>query len=153
MPSEVRQFSSATLAALRSWVFAVSGGIPRLQAHHRYDRHQLFSLHPQVRQRKQHQHLRGVPGQTAIAHLDVTKLALDHPKRVFHITSTRSPAPGLGPNRRCGYVLAHAGKATELKMAFTLASVKGSPVLFASGVEITRIPANGWNAFDTAIPI
>lgn len=41
-----------------------------LQAHLLHVRHQLLSLQPQVRQRKQHQHLRGVLGQAALARLD-----------------------------------------------------------------------------------
>src|SRR3546814_12988800 len=51
---------------------------------------QPSSCHPQVRQRKQHEHLRRVLGQTAIAHFHVAKLPLDHPERVL------PPRPPLG---------------------------------------------------------
>ena len=46
-------------------------------------RQQLPPRHPQVRQREQRKYLRHVLGQAAIAHLGVTKLALQHSERVF----------------------------------------------------------------------
>lgn len=44
----------------------------------------MLSRHPQVAQRKPRQHLRAVLKQTSVAHLRVTELAFDHPKRMFH---------------------------------------------------------------------
>ena len=41
--------------------------------------------HPQVREHKHGEELRRVLLNSAIAHLGVTKLALDNPKRVFHL--------------------------------------------------------------------
>src|SRR5690606_27070925 len=41
--------------------------------------------HPQIRQGKQRNQLCGVLGQTTEAHLDVTKLALDHPEGMFDL--------------------------------------------------------------------
>ena len=64
----------------------VFGPWPALQAHSCLQPLQ-YSLahHPQVRQRKHHQQLAGVLGQSPIAHLAMAELALDHAKRVLDL--------------------------------------------------------------------
>jgi hypothetical protein len=52
----------------------------------------MSTRHPQVRQCEQRHQLRGVLGQATEAHLHVSELALDHPKRVLN----------LGPHLRLG---------------------------------------------------
>lgn len=44
-----------------------------------------FARHPQVGQSHERGQLRGVLRQPTVAYLDVAKLALEHPKRVFHL--------------------------------------------------------------------
>ena len=44
-----------------------------------------FAHHPQIAQRKQHREARRVLGQAPVAHLGMTELMLDHPKRVLHL--------------------------------------------------------------------
>ena len=61
------------------------GPLGGLQAHSSLRSHQTAPRHPQVGQREQRVQLRGVLGQSAVAHLHMSKLALDHPKRVFDL--------------------------------------------------------------------
>ena len=64
----------------------VFGPSPMLQAHSCPQSLQnSFAHHPQVRQREHNQQLAGVLGQSPIPHLAMTKLALDHAKRVLDL--------------------------------------------------------------------
>lgn len=54
-----------------------------LRTHFGCHRHQPLPRHPQIRQCKQHDNLRGVLRQPAVSHLREAELALDHPKRTF----------------------------------------------------------------------
>lgn len=47
--------------------------------------HRSLPRHPQVREHEQDEELSRVLGQATVAHLVVTKLALDNPKRAFHL--------------------------------------------------------------------
>lgn len=64
-----------------------SGPLGGLQAHSCQRCHQTAPRHPRVGQRRQGVQLRGVLLQSAVAHLDVAELALDHPERVLHLRS------------------------------------------------------------------
>lgn len=55
------------------------------RAHSSLRRHQLPPGHPEVGQRKQRVQLRGVLGQSAVSHLHMPELALDHPERVLDL--------------------------------------------------------------------
>lgn len=56
---------------------------PCFQAHSSPRSRQFIARPPPVRQREQHEELGCVLGQSAIAHFDVVKLLLGHPKRIF----------------------------------------------------------------------
>lgn len=49
--------------------------------------HELFSYHPQVRQREQRGQLSRIFHQSTKAHFHVTELAFDHPKRMLDLGS------------------------------------------------------------------
>ena len=65
----------------RAWPFG------RIRAHSspRSYIQELFSYHPQVRERKQRHQIGRVLGQPSVLHLDVTELPLDDPKRVLYL--------------------------------------------------------------------
>ena len=74
----------------RSWgLFSPVFGLLPVQQAHSCPLHLQNSLahHPQVRQRKHHQQLRGVLGQASVACLAVSKLALDDSKRMLNLGS------------------------------------------------------------------
>ena len=48
-------------------------------------RNHSLAYHPQIGQRKHHQQLAGVLGQTPITRLAMPELTLDHPKRMLHL--------------------------------------------------------------------
>ena len=60
-----------------------SGRFGGVQAYSCLHGHQTAPRHPQIGQRKQRVQLRSILLQPAVAHLDVPKLALDHPKRIL----------------------------------------------------------------------
>jgi hypothetical protein len=64
----------------------VLGYLPMFWAHSRFQplNHSL-AHHPQVGQRKHHQQLAGVLGQTPVTRLAMPELTLDHPKRMLHL--------------------------------------------------------------------
>lgn len=57
----------------------------RWQTHSCLQPQQSAPRHPQIGERKQRVQLRRVLGQSQVAHLHVAELALDDPKRVFHL--------------------------------------------------------------------
>jgi hypothetical protein len=56
-----------------------------LRAHSCPHRHQFSAHQPQIGQREQRVQLRGVLGQSSVADLGMSELALDHPERVFDL--------------------------------------------------------------------
>jgi hypothetical protein len=62
------------------------GHLPTVWAHScRQPLNHSLAHHPQIGQRKHHQQLAGVLGQTPVTRLAVSKLTLDHPKRMLHL--------------------------------------------------------------------
>ena len=60
---------------------------PAVPAHSSPCTLQMPSCHPHIAQRKQRHQLRRVLGQSLVANLGKTKLALDHPERVLYLGS------------------------------------------------------------------
>ena len=77
--------NQSLLAGLSAPFQPNSGRFGGLQVHSCLHSHQTASRHPQIGQRKQRVQLRSVLLQSAIAHLDVTELALDHPERMLDL--------------------------------------------------------------------
>ncbi len=70
--------------------FFTPGGVVRpFWAHLSCHPHQLASHHPEIAQRKQREHLRRILDQSAVSHLGVDKLTLDHAKRVLDLGADR----------------------------------------------------------------
>jgi hypothetical protein len=96
--------------------------------------------HPQVREHKQGKELGCVLLQSSVAHLGVTKLALDDPKRVFHLGTDA----GLGRchDRKLRYELTPRHNAFHEFKQFHLARAPGAQVQIKGLLVHARIVAS-----------
>ena len=98
------------------------------QSHSCLRAHQSSAHHPQVGQRKQRAKLRGVLLQPAVAHFDVTELALDHTERMLDF----GPDASLEALKLIGELIYRSGLTNCLRLPGRIAMFQRTES-FASG--------------------
>jgi hypothetical protein len=125
-----------------------------LLTHYSQHRYQPVPGHPQVGQREQGDHVRGVLLQPAEPHLHQTELALDHPERVLHFDPNAGLAVFVLLHLRLGPAFGHRQPAA--RSCHALWTPQPYNAHGACGVTVSRrgcrIAANAYAQFATQGP-